>query len=327
MTKRRCTIWSNVKLPPPPLERLKHGIGECTLVQPSDSTANNLAPAGQDPQLARADIAFGQPDPDQIMQLPRLRWVQLTTAGYTRYDTPQFRDAVKRNGTIICNASTVYADPCAQHLLAMMLSLARRIPHARDNQLGSHAWPYLSLRAQSKLLNGQTVFLIGYGAISRRLSELLAPLDMNLIGFRRHPSGDEGRVRIVSIRDVDQWLPQADHVVNILPASNETAGFFNAARFALMKRTAVYYNIGRGTTNDESALAAALRAGNFAEAYIDAFETEPLPPDHFLWTTPNCFITPHTGGGHSNEYDRHVELFLENLKRFQAGRELIDRIM
>src|SRR5437870_4237675 len=138
-----CVIWSNVRLPPEPLARLKQGIGDCMLVQPSDATANNLVPAGQDPQLVQADIAFGQPDPNQIMQLPKLRWVQLTTAGYTRYDTPALREAVKRNGTIICNASSVYSEPCAQHALAMMLSLARRIPHSRDNQRGPHGWPYL----------------------------------------------------------------------------------------------------------------------------------------------------------------------------------------
>ena len=292
-------------------------------MQAAGITANNLAGSDADPLLESADIAFGQPDPNQIVRLPRLRWAQLTTAGYTRYDTPEFRAAVKRNGMIFCNASSIYAEPCAQHVLAMMLSLARRIPQSVDNQRGPRVWLYSELRPESKLLNGQTVLLVGYGAIARRLAELLALFGMKVIGFRRTPS-EPG---VLPIAELDQWLPRADHVVNILPASDQTNGFFNADRFARLKPDANYYNIGRGSTNDESALEAALKQRQFAAAYIDAFDTEPLPPEHPLWTTPNCHITTHTGGGHSDEYERHVETFLENLRRFLAGEPLIDRIM
>ena len=76
-----------------------------------------------------------------------------------------------------------------------------------------------------------------------------------------------------------------------------------------------------------AALQAALEDKQFAAAYIDAFETEPLPKDHPLWSTPNCYVIPHTGGGHANEYERHVAQFLENLRRFQKNEPLIDRIM
>ena len=323
----QLNIWSNAKFPDPAMQKLRAGLKNHRLIEASAASASNLDAGSADPQLEQADVAFGQPDPEQVMRVPRLKWVQLTTAGYTRYDTDTFRAAVKRNGTIVCNASSIYAEPCAQHLLAMMMALARRLPQSLDNQRASHGWPYLPLRAESKLLNGQTALLVGYGAIARRLAQLLAPMEMNLIGFRRTPRGDENGVRIVSIDQLDAHLPQADHVINILPASDETNNFFNAARFAKLKPTAIYYNIGRGTTNDESALEAALRANKFAAAYIDAFDEEPLPPPHPLWTTPNCLITPHTAGGHENEADRHVEMLLENLRRFQRGEELIDRIM
>jgi phosphoglycerate dehydrogenase-like enzyme len=309
------------------MARLRQGVKPHRLIESSAASASNLDAGRADPQMEQADVAFGQPDPDQVMRLPRLKWVQLTTAGYTRYDTDAFRAAVKQNGTIVCNASSIYAEPCAQHLLAMMLALARRLPHSVENQRTTHGWPYLPLRAESKLLNGQTVLLVGYGAIARRLAELLAPLQMKLIGFRRSPSGDEHGVAMRTIDRLDDHLPDADHVINVLPASTETENFFDSTRLARLKPSAIYYNIGRGTTNDEAALAAALRAKKFAAAYIDAFADEPLPPAHPLWTTPNCFLTPHTAGGHENEADRHVEMFLENLKRFGRGEELIDRIM
>lgn len=321
------SIWCNAKFPADVMAKLRRGLGNHRLLEAAAGSASNLDAGHADPQLELADVAFGQPDPEQVMRLPRLKWVQLTTAGYTRYDNGAFRTAVKRNDTAVCNASSIYADPCAQHTLAMMLALARRLPQSLENQRTSRGWPYLPLRAESKLFNGQTALLVGYGAIARRLAELLAPFRMNVLGFRRRPSGGESGVRMRTIDELDAHLPSADHVINILPASAETAKFFDAARFARMKPPAVYYNIGRGTTNDEAALEAALRAKQFAAAYIDAFADEPLPPDHALWTTPNCFITPHTAGGHENESERHVEMFLENLERFQRGEELIDRIM
>jgi len=323
----QLNIWCNAKFPEPAMAKLRQGLKGHRLIEASAASASNLDAGRADPQLEQADIALGQPDPQQVMQVPRLKWVQLTTAGYTRYDTGEFRTAVKRNGTIVCNASSIYAEPCAQHLAAMMLAMARRLPQSLDNQHTTHAWPYLPLRGQSKLLNGQTALLVGYGAIARRLAQILAPFDMKLIGFRRRPSGDENGVQMRTIDQLDEHLPSADHVVNILPASAETANFFDATRFAKLKSTAVYYNIGRGTTNDEAALERALKDKRFAAAYIDAFAKEPLPPAHQLWTTPNCFITPHTAGGHENESDRHVEMFFENLNRFQRGEELIDRIM
>jgi len=320
-------IWSNVKFPAETMDRLRAGVSSHQLIQSASRSAVNLDAGKPDPQLEQAQIAFGQPDPKQIVQCPNLRWVQLTTAGYTRYDTPEFRDAMKRNGTIVCNASSVYSEPCAQHALAMMLAFNRRLPQSLDNQRGSRGWPYLPLRAESRLLNGQTVLLVGYGAIARRLSQLLAPFEMKLIGFRRTPKGDEGGVRILPIDQLDEWLPKADHVVNILPASDETEEFFDADRFAKLKRDAFYYNLGRGSTNDEVALRTSLDVGHFAGAYVDAFIDEPLPMAHSLWNTPNCGVTPHTAGGHSAEFERHVDLFLENLARFQKHGELIDRIM
>lgn len=321
------TIWCNAKYPASVTDRVRRAIGDAKLIQPTTAQESNLVAGGADPLLEQADIAWGQPDPVQSMNLPHLKWIQLTSAGYTRYDTPEFRAAMKRQSTFVCNASSVYAEPCAQHALAMMISLARRIPHAQDNQRTDRAWPTLKLRGESVLLNGQTVLLIGYGAIARRLAELLAPLHMNLIGFRRNPKGDEGTVRIRAIGELDAHLPHADHVVNILPASPETDSFFTADRFVKMKRSSIYYNIARGSTNDESALQRALEQKQLAAAYIDATDQEPLPPDHPLWRTPNCFITPHTAGGHSTESERHGDLFLENFQRRQNGESLIDRII
>ena len=182
------------------------------------------------------------------------------------------------------------------------------------------------LRARSPLLSGQTVLLLGFGAIALRLVELLQPLHMNVMAIRRKVSGREP-VQVHDISQLETLLPLADHIVNILPANDQTANYLDARRLASLKRGAIVYNIGRGSTLDQEALREELISGRLAAAYLDVTNPEPLPPDHPLWTTPNCFITPHSGGGHSNEKERQVNHFLNNLRRFERGEELVNRVL
>ena len=175
-------------------------------------------------------------------------------------------------------------------------------------------------------MRGETVVIAGYGAIGTRLAELLRPLGMNVVGCRRRPRGDEG-IPVIPLDKLDQSLAAADHVMNILPDSPETRHLFDQKRFALMKPGAVFYNIGRGATVDQSALNDALRSGRISTAWLDVTEPEPLPENHFLWSAPNCFITPHIAGGHLNETGTLVRHFLDNLNRFLRGQPLKDRVM
>ena len=320
------TIWCNTKFAEPIMDRLRAGVGHHRLVEASRQEASNLVGSDRDPALADADIAFGQPNPDQVLELPRVKWIHLTTAGYTRYDNDRFKTALGSRGGALTNSSGVYDEPCAQHILAMMLGLARQLPAALLDQYGSRTWPYLPIRATSRLLLGQTAMLYGYGAIARRLTELLQPFGMTLIGVRRNPRGDEP-IRVVTNDQGDALLPRADHVINILPASADTRHFFDARRLALFKPIAVYYTVGRGSTTDQDALRAALERKQFAAAYLDVTTPEPLPPEDPLWRTPNCFITPHTAGGHTTEFERLADHFLANLKRFENGEPLEDRVI
>jgi phosphoglycerate dehydrogenase-like enzyme len=275
--------------------------------------------------LKAADIAFGYPSATAVVECDNLRWVQLHSAGYTTFDRDEVKRAMTGRGTMLSNSSGVYDEPCAQHLLAMIMGLARQLPAALDSQRGDKSWPMTSLRLQARLLNEQTVLLLGFGAIARRLVELLQPLQVNLVAVRRRVSGGEP-IRVEEIARVDELLPLADHVVNILPANEQTKSFLNEARLGSLKRGAIVYNIGRGTTVDQDALLKELRTGRIAAAYLDVTNPEPLPADHPLWTMPNCFITPHTAGGHSNEKERQVRHFVENLRRFERGETLVNRI-
>jgi phosphoglycerate dehydrogenase-like enzyme len=290
----------------------------------SEVTKNHQLLRDED-DFASADVAFGQPEPKQVMASTRLKWVHITSAGYTRYDTDEMRAALHEHGTIFTNSSHVFDAPCAQHVLAMMLAQARQLLPCYESQRTTHDWPSGERRKNSFLLNGQTVLLLGMGAIAEYLTRLLQPFGMRIIAVRRNPQAVDG-VEVVAQNALNEVVPQADHVVNILPESPSTLRFMNAARFAQMKPGARFYNIGRGATVDQEALLDALKSGHLGFASLDVTEPEPLLPDHPLWTAPNCFITPHSAGGHQGEGLRLVQHFVHNLRAFEAGEPLADRV-
>jgi len=321
----KLTIFCDMTFPEEALRALSEGVAGHSLVFGSARTSSNLASGAPDPALSTADVAFGQPAVDGLLGSSSLRWAHLTSAGYTRYDVDAIRAALATKGIALTTSSTVYADPCAEHVLAMMLSMARRLPESLDAQRTTRAWESASRREQSVLLRGQTVLLLGYGAIGRRLAELLAPFDVRLLAVRRRAEGDV-LVTVVHEEDIDRALGEADHVVNVLPENERTRGFLDRARLAQMREGAFVYNVGRGTTVDQSALLDALQSGRLGGAYLDVTEVEPLPADHPLWSAPNCFITPHAAGGRRGEHLALVRHFLDNLRRFERGEALLDRV-
>ena len=275
--------------------------------------------------LGVANIAFGTPDGDAVLVSENVRWFHVNLAGYTPYDRADLRENFKAAGRIMTNSSAVYVEPCSQHVLAMMMALARRLPESLDNQRGAREWNYDETRQTSYLLNEQTALILGFGTIGRRIAELLTPLKMNLIGFKRTIRGDEP-IKMVSEAALADVFPLADHVINVLPANDRTVNFLDAERLSTLKKGAIVYNIGRGVTLDQNALLKEMQTGRISAAYLDVTNPEPLPTDNPLWTTPNCYITPHSAGGFSLEKRRHVEHFLENLRRFESGTEMLDRI-
>jgi phosphoglycerate dehydrogenase-like enzyme len=326
MSKNRLTIWCNDDFRPEhkrELNLLVEGVQDHQLLmfeRNQDGQTEESRSA-----LETADIVFGYPDARTVVECERIRWVHLNSAGYTSFDHDDIKKAFISRGTALTNSSAVYDEPCAQHVLAMILSLARELPHALDEQRSDRFWSMNALRSSSRLLNGQTVLILGFGAIARRLIELLSPLEMNLIAVRRHVSGNEP-IEVVETSRVDDYLPLADHVVNILPANEQTKNFLNATRLNSLKPGAIVYNIGRGTTLDQNALLEGLHTGRIVAAYLDVTEPEPLPPDHPLWSAQNCYITPHTAGGHATEKDRQVRHFLDNLRRFERDEPLRNRV-
>ncbi|HRE08937.1 MAG TPA: D-2-hydroxyacid dehydrogenase [Opitutaceae bacterium] len=322
----KLTLWCNGVFTEAATRALHEGTREHRLIIAKDASASVLVAGHRDPDIGRADVAFGQPDVDDCLEHQRLRWVEVTSAGYTRYDTPEFRERFQARRAAFTNMSSVFADPCAQHALAMILALNRQLLPSHGDQLRDQSWHYTERRYASCLLTGQTVLLLGFGAIGRRLADLLAPFGVKLYAVRRQVRSERG-VTILPEEQLTAILPAADHVVNILPDNELTKNFVNARRLSACKRGACFYNVGRGTTVDQRALEEALRSGHLGGAYLDVTDPEPLPPEHPLWTTPRCYITPHTAGGRLDQDEAIVRHFLANLDAFVRGEPMVDRVV
>jgi len=322
------TIWCNAKLAEPVKLLLVDGVRPYRLVFSAQASASVLTQGKPDPALVEADIAFGQPNVEQSIECERLRWIEVTSAGFTRYDREDFRETMSRRGAAFTNSSSVFADPCAQHALAMMLALARQLLPSHRDQLTDQSWHYAERRADSRLLNGQTVLLLGYGAIGRRLAELLTPFRMKIYAVRRKTYSEPG-VHVISEERLSSVIAEADHVVNVLPDNPSTLNYVNARRLGWCKRGARFYNVGRGTTVDQNALFEALLSGRLGGAYLDVMDPEPLPPSHPLWSAPNCYITPHSAGGRHDQDEALVRHFLANFAAFTRGDDAgwVDRVL
>jgi phosphoglycerate dehydrogenase-like enzyme len=320
------TIWCNAKFSDAVEKMLHEGTRGHRLIFSSTTLGDVLEAGNPDPMLAEADVAFGQPEAGECMRCPRLKWIEVTSAGYTRYDREDFRLALRARGAAFTNASGVFSEPCAQHVLALMLAVGRNLFPSYRDQLTDHSWQYDERRRNAQLLTGQTVLMLGFGAIGWRLAELLAPFRMQVYAVRRQTRSEPG-VRIISEEELTRVLPLADHVINILSDNETTRGYVNARRLGWFKPGAKFYNVGRGTTVDQRALLEALQSGRLGAACLDVTDPEPLPPEHPLWTARNCFITSHTAGGRHDQGQALVRHFLANLAAFLSAGGLTDRVI
>jgi phosphoglycerate dehydrogenase-like enzyme len=314
-------IWCNQPFAEAAEQRLRRGVGQHELLfRPGVDGANS--------ELEAAEIAFGKPAVTSVLRSTVLRWAHIGAAGYTPWDRQDLFARFHDRGTALTRSSMVYSEPCAEHVLSFMLAWARQLPLAFADQQGARSWRYAELRQQSRLLVGQRVVIFGHGSIGARLVELLQPFRMQIQGVRDRVRGDES-IPTLAITDaaLDEYLAMADHVIDLLPLNDSTRNAFDAKRFAAIRRGAIFYNIGRGNTVDQDALLQSLQSGHLGAALLDVTDPEPLPPDHPLWSIPNCVITPHSAGGHSTEQERLVDHFLANLRRFESGEPLLDRVV
>ncbi len=271
-----------------------------------------------DELTSKTEVVFGRLPFARYRELPNLRWVQQDFAGTDWL--LNFPDLIEKD-FILTNASGVHAIPIAEHILAMMLALARDFPYSFQKQR-NHQW---GRRGQVIELEGTTLGVIGLGKIGEKTAEKAKGLNMKVLATRRNPERSSPYVdRMYGTEGLMELLSQSDWVVIAAPMTPETRGMIGEKELRSMKKSAHIINIARGSIIQEKVLIKALQEGWIAGAGLDVFEKEPLPEDSPLWDMENVIITGHFAGSTPFYFDRVLEIFLENLRRYRSGEPLIN---
>lgn len=273
--------------------------------------------------VVEADVAFSwRIDARALSHARRLRWIHTPAAGI---GPALLSDTLRRSDIVLTNSRGLNAPSVAEHAWALVLAMARRLPEAVARQATS-TWAQNELTTPApRLLQGLTLGIVGLGTIGTAVARPGRAFGMRIVATRRHadrPSPDVDA--IYPPTDLDRLLATSDVVVVAAPETIETKRLIGAGELALMKRDALLVNVGRGTLIDEAALVAALHAGHLGGAALDVFVEEPLPADSPLWTAPRLIVSPHLGGVRGDYWDVAVDLFLENLRRFENTEPLLN---
>lgn len=261
--------------------------------------------------------------PEQFKAAQKLRWIHSPAAAVHQLMFPE----LIASDVLLTNAREVHGPVVAEHVIALIFALAKKIPEAVRLQQ-KHIWGQEIMwreRPRPREVCGATLGLIGLGSIGREVSRLAAGLGMRVIAVRENLQKEKpAAVQAVhAFADIDSLLQQSDYVALAVPVTPATRGLMNAARLAKLKPDACLINVGRGPLVDESALIDALRNHRIGGAALDVFEQEPLPADSPLWNLDHLLITPHTAGLTDKLWERHYVLLTENLRRYLAHQPLL----
>ncbi|KIQ30535.1 2-hydroxyacid dehydrogenase [Variovorax paradoxus] len=253
---------------------------------------------------------------DALRGARSLRWVHAHSSGA---DRPVYGE-LRARGVEVTTSSGANAGVVVQTALAGVLMLARCFPQLLAAQR-EKTWAPLVGSGLPRDLAGQTAVIAGWGPIGQGLGALLSALGLRVIAVRSSAVADS-----VRFEDIHAVLPRADWLLLACPLTDRTRGLVDAAALALMPPGARLVNVSRGEVVDEPALIDALRSGALSGAYLDVFAHEPLPAESPLWDMPNVIVTPHTAGHSDGNEARVAALFLANLKRWNEGQPLLNRV-
>lgn len=308
----RFHLW---QAPPWFAERLRQDFPGLEVVHLSDYGRVN-------DEIADADIVIGWSlRGEQINAARKLRWIHSTATAVHALMSPELR----AGNIVITNARDVHGPVVAEHAMALVFALAKRLPQAMRYQQQKH-WAQQDLwdaPLPPRELSGATLSILGLGGIGRPLAKLAKSIGMGVIGVREHSRSCEGVDIVYAFDHIEDALRAGDFVVLALPLTEKTDRLMDARRLALLKRDAYLINVGRGALIDESALVEALRRRAFAGAALDVTTQEPLAADSPLWEMENVLITPHIASLTDKMWERHYQSFAENLRRFLKGDPLL----
>jgi phosphoglycerate dehydrogenase-like enzyme len=273
-------------------------------------------------EIRDADALIGGFTPELLRSAPKLRWIQVGSAGV---ETVLFPELVQSNITLT-NCKIIQGPEISDHAFALLLALTRRL-----NELiplkAKKAWPQREFQSDRRPLelNGRTALIIGLGGIGTQIAQRAWAFGMNVLAVDPRDMPMTRFVdQVVPPDRLQELLPRADVVFMAAPDTEESRQMMGASEFARMKQDSFFIAVSRGKTYDGPALVKALDEKRLAGAGLDVTDPEPLPPDSPLWEFDNVVITPHIAGQSDKFPARQMAVFKENARRFSEGLPLIN---
>jgi len=249
---------------------------------------------------------FAFPDAELIELAPRLRWIQALTAGVDFYPLSKIKE---RDILLTCGRG-IHKIYIAEYAIAAMINLARNFHLMFRNQLRSK-WDRSISQDE---IHGKTVGILGLGSIGQEIARKAFVLGMRVIGVKNTPQPLESVDHVYGPAEMEEVFKQSDFVINLLPNTASTSGLIDKTFFALMKKSACFINLGRGSTINQADLIDALQMKLFRALVSDVYEKEPLPEDSPLWQLENVILTPHVAGVSAKYLERALSIIRHNLK-------------
>jgi phosphoglycerate dehydrogenase-like enzyme len=295
---------------PPQLDQIKAAV-------PNGEVRYFDKQADLEAEIESAEVVAGHVTASGLARAKRLKWVQSWAAGPDRLMYPE----MIASSVIATSCKSNGAIPLAEHAMMLMLMLnrdARRWLRAQ----AEHRWDHWS----HPELNGMTCGIIGLGYSGQDLALKCKAFHMRVLGMRKTAQPTPNVDEVFTHDRLHDMLRQSDFVVVTAPKTPETEGMLDEAAFRAMKPTAYYICFSRGGIADDDALLRALREGWIAGGGLDAHSEEPLPADSPFWDLPNAIVTPHNGASTPFTRQRGIDIFVDNLRRYQAGQPLVNLI-
>jgi phosphoglycerate dehydrogenase-like enzyme len=261
-------------------------------------------------------LIAGTFDKEILEKAEKLKWVHALAAGVDRLLFPEFTES----DIILTNSSGVHPVPISEHVLGMMLMVSRKLHESMRTQL-QRRWE----RPVPTELCGKTLGVVGFGSIGERIGQLGKCFGMYVIGLKRNTAHkSENADELVPPDKLHDLLNRSDFVVISLPLTKDTEELISLKEFTMMKDTAYIINISRGRVICQKDLVHALKTRKIAGAGLDVFQEEPLPAESPLWGVDNVIITPHYAGSTPEYFNRAIDIFCNNLKRFLTGEKMMN---
>ncbi len=264
--------------------------------------------------LAETEILitlFAWPDADMIRQASRLRWIQALTAGIDFLPLKE----IEEQGIILTSGRGIHKIYIAEYAIAAMINLARNFHLMFRNQLEGK-W---DRSVPQDEINGSAVGILGLGSIGQEIARKAYMLGMRVIGAKNDPAPVEGVQQVYGPAELDEVFKQSDYIINLLPESPATIGLVDKSYFSLMKKSACFINLGRGSTVNQTDLLEALQNKAIRALVSDVYDKEPLPEDHPLWQLDNVILTPHIAGVSPKYLQRAMDIVEYNLQAYLSG--------